>query len=255
MKKVYVCSDSMEGIYSAIYDAWKTKLEANSLGIALKKYVETELFCEYIEVVESPQKEKAVIQLIQKHLGQEAYWNIYHALLSDDPGRGDAVLGMMLEARKIARPEQIMNHLSRPKVLRVFELSSKVSNEALFFREILRFIELKSGVLFAEIEPRAEILACLGDHFSNRFPLENWMIYDRAHQTFLVHESQKKWILVKDEKLNWDAIQKSEKEGVYLKLWKEFFETIAIQERKNYKCQRNHLPLHYRKHIVEFQKE
>ena len=244
MKKVYVCSDSMEGIYSAIYDAWKTKLEANSLGIALKKYVETELFCEYIEVIESPQKEKAVIHLIQKHLGQEAYWNIYHALLSDDPGRGDAVLGMMLEARKIARPEQIMNHLSRPKVLRVFELSRKVSNEALFFREIIRFIELKSGVLFAEIEPRAEILACIGDHFANRFPLENWMIYDRAHQMFLVHESQKKWILVKDEK-----------EGLYLKLWKEFFETIAIQERKNYKCQRNHLPLHYRKHIVEFQKE
>ena len=81
------------------------------------------------------------------------------------------------------------------------------------------------------------------------------MIYDRAHHMFLVHESRKQWILVRDEKLNWDAIRKSEKEEVYLKLWKEFFETIAIQERKNYKCQRNHLPLHYRKHIVEFQKE
>ena len=224
MKRVYVCSDSMEGIYSAIYDAWKTKLEANSLGIALKKDVETELFCEYVEVVESPQKEKAVIQLIQKHLGQEAYWNIYHALLSDDPGRGDAVLGMMLEARKIARPEQIMNHLSRPKVLRVFELSRKVSNEALFFREIIRFIELKSGVLFAEIEPRAEILACLGDHFANRFPLENWMIYDRTHKMFLVHRESKPWFLIIDEELNEDmAMRISEKERTYMRMWKGFF--------------------------------
>lgn len=255
MKKVYVCSDSLEGIYSAIYDAWKTRLESNRLGIALKKYVETELFCEYIEVEENAHKEKAVIQLIQKHLGQEAYWNIYHALLSEDPWRGDAVLGMMLEARKIPRPELIMTHLSRPKVLRVFELSRKVSNEALFYREITRFMELKSGVLFAEIEPRGQILSCIADHFANRFPLENWMIYDKTHHMFLVHESRKKWVLVRDEKLDWDAIQQSEKESTYVRLWKEFFETIAIQERKNYKCQRNHLPLHYRKHIVEFQKE
>ena len=53
MKRVYVCSDTLEGMYSAIYDAWKTKLESNSLGIALKKYVEMELFCEYIEVEEA----------------------------------------------------------------------------------------------------------------------------------------------------------------------------------------------------------
>ena len=65
MKRIYVCSDTLEGMYSAIYEAWKTKLEANSLGIALKKYVEMELFCEYIEVEEAAHKEKkSVLQSV-----------------------------------------------------------------------------------------------------------------------------------------------------------------------------------------------
>ena len=39
---------------------------------------------------------------------------------------------------------------------------------------------------------------------------------------------------------------------IYTDLWKEFFETIAIKERENPRCQRTHMPLHYRKHVTEF---
>ena len=37
-------------------------------------------------------------------------------------------------------------------------------------------------------------------------------------------------------------------------LWKTFFDTIAIEERKNEKLQRNMFPLWTRKHVVEFGK-
>lgn len=39
---------------------------------------------------------------------------------------------------------------------------------------------------------------------------------------------------------------------VYAELWKTFFASIAIEERRNPKCQRNMLPLRYRKYITEF---
>ena len=100
---------------------------------------------------ESAKKAIAVENLIKKHLGDEAYWHLYHAILSGDEDKGDAVLGTMLAAKKISNSKQIMNHLSEPKVQRVFELSRKVGNEAHFFKEIVRFQELKSGVLFAKI--------------------------------------------------------------------------------------------------------
>ena len=45
MKLVYVCSDSVMGIFSGIYDAWKSGRDTNECGIALKGMLEQELFC------------------------------------------------------------------------------------------------------------------------------------------------------------------------------------------------------------------
>lgn len=254
MKKVYVCNDSVTGIFSAIYEAWKTKLLEEQVGIAIKGRMEQEFFCEYIEVEETEKKAIAVERLIRQHLGEQAYQCIYYAILAEDAKKGDAVLGAMLEAKRIPDSHRIMEHLSHPKVGRVFELSRKVSNEAHYYIEFVRFAELENGVLFSEIEPKAEVLSCLGDHFANRFPLENWMIYDKTHRTFLIHEKGKQWMLAVDVELNRDISGRlSASERLYVKLWKGFFENISIRERESYERQRQHLPLHFREHMTEFE--
>lgn len=256
MKRIYICSDSVTGIFSAIYDAWKTKLLEERLGIALKGVIDQEMFCEYFEVEESQKKAIAVENLIKRHLGSYAYWNIYHAVLSNDREKGNVILGAMLESRKIPNSKQIMEHLSHPQVQKLFELGRKVANEAHYYKEIVRFSELQNGILFSEIEPRHQILSCIGNHFTKRFPQENWMIYDKVHRMFLVHEKGKHWILAQDDDLNVDAIKWfSATEVLYVKLWKGFFESVSIKERESYERQRQHLPLHYRTHIIEFQKE
>jgi hypothetical protein len=38
----------------------------------------------------------------------------------------------------------------------------------------------------------------------------------------------------------------------YKKLWKSFFNSIAIKERENLKLQRQHCPLRRRKYMTEF---
>lgn len=254
MKQVYVCSDTVTGVFSGIYDAWKTKKKADELGIALRGQMEQELFCEYMEVEESEKKALAVARLIQKHLSYDAYWHIYHALLSDDGKKGDAVLGTMLAAREIPDSTKIMRHLTHPQVQKVFELSRRANNEAHYMIELVRFVELENGILFSQIEPKCQVLPCMADHFENRFPLENWMIYDKTNEQFLVHESQKKWILVSDVDVNLEKMTRiSHKEYVYAKLWKGFFESISIKERENYERQRQHLPIRLRKYLTEFQ--
>lgn len=60
MKTVYVCSNTVTGIYSAIYDAWKARKAEDDCTIALRGMVETELFCEYMEVEETVHKAQAV---------------------------------------------------------------------------------------------------------------------------------------------------------------------------------------------------
>lgn len=253
MKKVFVCSDTMDGIFSAIYDAWKVRNGVREVGIAIRGMLEQELFCEYAEVKEEERKVLAVRNLILQHLGEYAYWNIYHALLSHDGKKADAVLGVILEARRIPNSKRIMEHLSHADVQKVFSLSRKVTNEAHYYREFVRFSELSNGVLFSEIEPQNCIITCLGDHFTNRFPLENWLIFDRTHDMALVHEKGKQWVLVHDAKRSLHINgQYAKEEGMYVDLWKVFFESISIKERESYERQRQHLPLLYREHMTEF---
>ena len=255
MKKVFICSDTITGIYSGIYDAWKLVPKLGEVGIAIQDMVEQELFCDYIEADESEQKALAVEKLIKRHLGYEVYWNLYHAVLSHDEKKGDAILGTMLEAKEIPNSKKIMNHLTSPYVRKVFELSRAVSNEAHYHKEFVRFRELENGVLFAKINPKAQVLTCIADHFSNRLPLENWLVYDETHKMVLVHEARKHWLILIDEEMEIEKVKKySQTEKMFETLWRDFCKTISIQERENKELQRQHLPIWYRGNMVEFTK-
>lgn len=252
MKKIYVCNDTVTGIFSAIYDAWKTGPVEGECGIALKGMLEQELFCDYYQVEETQKKTQAVEQLIRKHLGPQAYWDIYHAALSWDHRKGDAILGTMIAARKLKDSTKVMEHLSHPQVEKVFELSRNVGGEAHSYKGFVRFRELMNGVLYSEIEPKNQVLTCLAPHFTDRLPQENWMIHDRNHKMFAVHESGKEWVLVWGETIDEELLgQVSDGELEYAKLWKGFCKTIAIESRKNLRCQMQHLPLRYRSCMTE----
>lgn len=252
MKTVYVCSDTITGIFSAVYDAWKDRQGEETCKIALKTALLQELFCEYRQVEETDHKAQAVENLIKKHLGRRVYWDIYHAALSYDVEKGDAILGTMLAARKLPDSTKIMEHLSHPKVEKVFELSRNVGGEAHSYKGFLRFKELAGGVLYSEITPKNQVLTCLAPHFADRLPLENWMIYDKTYQMFVVHEKEKKWVLLWNEDIDMSFVSRvSDKEREYARLWKSFVKTIAIESRTNPKCQLNHLPYRYRGDMLE----
>ena len=189
MKKIYVCNDTITGIFSAIYDAWKEGREEKECGIAIKGMLEQELFCEYILVEENLHKEQAVERLIRKHLGGQAYADIWHASLASDKDKADAIYGTMLAARRLRDSKKVMEHLSHPQVERVFELSRKVESEAHNYKGFLRFRELSGGILYGGIAPKNRILTCIAPHFANRLPQENWLIHDKTHHMYAVHEA------------------------------------------------------------------
>ncbi len=256
MRKVYICEDSVTGILSAIYDAWKEGVEEGHGSIGLKGSLEQELFCTYTEVKESEKKAVSVEKMIIRHLGMKAYWDIYHAMLSKDVMKGTAILNTMLAAKKLKNSKRIMEHLTHPMVEKVFELSRNVGGEAHLFTGFVRFRELENGILFSEISPKNRILTCIAPHFADRLSVENWMIYDKTYGEIAVHESGKRWLLVSGEELNLEKVNKvSDKEKEFSKMWKSFVDTIAIKERENPRCQMQHLPLWYRENMVEFQGE
>lgn len=255
MKRIYVCNDEVTGLFSAIYDAWRAVVVKGALecGIRFRGQISQELFCEYSEVRESEKKAAAVEKLILRNLGWYSYKMIYHAALAADDYKGDAILGAMLAAREIPDSRRIMDHLGNEWVEKVFELSRRVGDEAHQWLGFLRFLELKNGVMYAEFKPKNRVVTCVAPHFADRFPMENWMIYDRTHQECAVHEAGKQWVLVSGDGLEEEKTKLySERERDFQELWRQFTDSIAIRERENPECQLGHLPLWYRKNMTEF---
>lgn len=263
MRTIYVCEDSLTGIFSCIYEVWKRKMTAEEAGLEVGDSFERRLFCEYIFCKAEERKALAVIRMIQKNLGADVYEKISYALLSADRRKADMVFRAMLEAKKLSRKDRLMEHLGNEAVRAVFGMYRQVANEAHHYKGFVRFRELKNKTLFAKIEPKHAVLPCIAEHFADRFPQENWIIYDKTHEVFLIHEKGKRYYFLQQYmcmKGDSGSAQKiaggfSEEEMDYETLWKGFVQSISVAERENRALQNQNLPLRFRTNLVEFSKE
>lgn len=263
MRIIYVCEDSLTGIFSGIYEVWKRKMTAEEAGLEVGDSFERRLFCEYIFCKAEERKALAVIRMIQKNLGADAYEKISYALLSADRRKAEMVFRAMLEAKKLSRKDRLMEHLGNEAVRAVFGMYRQVANEAHHYKGFVRFRELKNKTLFAKIEPKHAVLPCIAEHFADRFPQENWVIYDKTHEVFLIHEKGKRYYFLQQYmcmKGDSGSAQNitggfSEEEMDYEALWKEFVQSISVAERENRALQNQNLPLRFRTNLVEFSKE
>lgn len=263
MRIIYVCEDSLTGIFSGIYEVWKRKMTAEEAGLEVGDSFERRLFCEYIFCKAEERKALAVIRMIQKNLGADVYEKISYALLSADRRKAEMVFRAMLEAKKLSRKDRLMEHLGNEAVRAVFGMYRQVANEAHHYKGFVRFRELKNKTLFAKIEPKHAVLPCIAEHFADRFPQENWIIYDKTHEVFLIHEKGKRYYFLQQYmcmKGDSGSAQNiaggfSEEEMDYEALWKEFVQSISVAERENRALQNQNLPLRFRTNLVEFSKE
>lgn len=263
MRTIYVCEDSLTGIFSGIYEVWKRKMTAEEAGLEVGDSFERRLFCEYIFCKAEERKALAVIRMIQKNLGADVYEKISYALLSADRRKAEMVFRAMLEAKKLSRKDRLMEHLGNEAVRAVFGMYRQVANEAHHYKGFVRFRELKNKTLFAKIEPKHAVLPCIAEHFADRFPQENWVIYDKTHEVFLIHEKGKRYYFLQQYmcmKGDSGSAQNiaggfSEEEMDYEALWKGFVQSISVAERENRALQNQNLPLRFRTNLVEFSKE
>ncbi len=250
---IYVCEDSLEGILTAVYEAYAGKHgHAVNQVQTISECMSQEFFATYITVETDFDKATKVANTLQRKGYHELYEHIQKAAISCYEDKGEVIYRIIILA--LAMGEKVLNHLTNPHVERLMELVRYTNNELLRQLEFLRFQELKSGVLFARINPKNAVLPFMAEHFSDRFSGENWVIADTVHRTVLVHEKEKKCSYMTMEEVDFDSLvlEMSEQEEEWKRLWKHFVDSIAIKERMNPKLQRQLLPLRYRKYMVEF---
>lgn len=248
---VLQCEDSLEGILTAVYEAFVQKKRMpeyrdGDLSICIGEGQNLQLFTTEIEVKTDLNQAYQTLNTVQKRISYRAYAQILSALCHFDPDRGNAVLGFLIHG--FAKGSRVTEDYANPYVMRVMELARKSDNEAHNFCGFLRFSDM-GRFLYGEVEPKCNILPLIKDHFDDRYPNEHYVIYDKKRKYALVHKAYGESIFVTGDEINMDF---RGRQDPFEELWKGYFEHIAIEARKNPKCQNNLLPKWYRKNMVEF---
>lgn len=254
---VFICEDSIEGILTGVYDAWA---EAVSSGqghghckLRTDYSEQMELFCVEREAAVDAEKAQKVIRTLRARLGEAVYECLCYAMASREPDKAEAVYQTIVTGFSMKQGFRVFDRVTDPYVARCFDLKRNVEREIHREVEFLRFRELENGLLLAEIHPRNDVLMYLGSHFSDRLPLENFLIYDRNRRKALIHEKEKEWYLADGVELNDETANSlSEEEEAWQELFRLFCNTIAIENRENRALQRQFLPLRCRDVMTEF---
>lgn len=156
-----------------------------------------------------------------------------------------------LAAKLLREGPGFLRNLADETLLPVLKAVRHLEGEAQLLRGFVRFSEF-SGILGGEIEPKNRVLPLLRSHFCSRFPNERFFLYDRTHREALFYARGKAVIAPLER---FEAAAPDETEAAFRRLWKRFYDTVAIKERENPRCRQTHMPKRYWGTMTEFQDE
>ncbi len=251
--KIFQCENSIDGIFTAIYQAWSSGYGHANVRIEEQcernNYNNIELFSEYNLVKTNLEQAIMVSRSIKSKISLEAYEMVCRVALSDYQGKGDLIYRFLILGFHIGK--RIIGNLSNEIVNRVFKINRYVNGEAHHLLGFIRFSEQENGILTSFIHPKNNVLTLITSHFADRLPNERFVIFDGNRDICSLHLPGRSWIIVEVPGINstyYEAIEDDE----YENLWKIFFDNIAIKERISPKLQRNNLPIRFRRDMTEF---
>lgn len=253
---ILVCEDTIEGVLTAVYRAYEWKLAPECTRVQIGQ-ADLRLFALYREVETDAALAEKVAATVRRRFGTDTWEGICHALAAEDEEKGQAVYQTIAAGLSGQIKGPLLEGLANDSVRKVFELSRHVHNEAHRMREFVRFKEVEEKLLYAHIEPGADVTALIMPHFADRFPLENFIIADHGRGIAGIHAAGKEWFLVRmdarmKERFTALSAQGTDGEQEMVELFRNFCHTIGIRERRNTKLQQQFLPLKYRAYMTEF---
>ena len=238
----YYYDGSFDGLLTVIYMAYNDR-ESNMLRVSAKAE-QLILALDDIHIITDFFKARRVEKAICEKLSQNFLNNIQTCFLSCDKNKDTMIIHTVYKALK--QGEEILNSLDE-HAFYVNKLVKQVLNERHRYLGLLRFKEMKDGIMFSTIEPKNNILPILISHFKNRMKREKIAIFDKGRKMIVYYDGKKAEIFfVESLEIEW-----SDEEIEYSELWKTFHKSISIKERENKKLQQSNLPKYYWKHLVE----
>lgn len=239
----YIYDGSFEGLLSCIYQHYYNE---NAAGIYTEDKYQPSLLVGSKKVITDEENADKVYDAILRKISAYDLRRIYKAYLSTENEKEMKILRYVVKGFKYGSKISMLH--GDDEVVAIQNIEKKINNEKERMLQFVRFSETKDGILYAEITPDHDVLELIGEHFSKRYRNEAFIIMDRNRNKGMFSQNGS-WYIGKFELK--EKPEMAEEEYEYRKLWKNYFENIAIKERKNTKCQTSHMPRRYQKNLTE----
>jgi len=235
---------SFEGFLTLVYDVYHEKLRPHCI---IKEEPKTLLFEPLHTVFTDPTKAHKVLCALQNKFTKEHYKRIFHVFLCDSLSFEMDLLAFITLGFK---DQTSLKNITIPSLFFIQRTEHELLRLAHKMYGFTRFEELEDGVLYAKIETKYNVLPFLGEHFKKRLGKHPFIIHDLARQLVFIKDDTHAKI---EQLVSFETPITSEAEATFQTLWKTFFNSVAIENRRNEKLQKSLVPLLYRTYMSEFQ--
>lgn len=239
---IYVYDGSLDGFFCCVYESiYKRQMP---YSIVPESLLEPSLIRQiYIDT--DGVKAQKVRQSVPYRICPRALELIESVFLSCLPEKELAMLRFLILGYNQGKKAAYM--LGHPDVAPLLKAEQQIGHEAHLLTGFVRFSDY-DGFLASTISPKNFVLPLLVKHFTIRYSCENFIIYDDVHKAALIYENKNAKIIPL-EHIEFPAV--SQEEEKYRSLWKQFYNTIAIQARENSRCRMTHMPKRYWHNMTE----
>ena len=243
--KDFVYDNTFEGLLTAIFYAYSEK---EPCFISKLKYYTPNMLNEVINIAIEDDKFDRVYKSIVNNLNKNVLIKIYYLFLSDIPSADT----LCLKYLKLCYKYGVNINLAKNNdiIIEVDKYCKRVTNETHRIIGFVRFKEVGPLNFYASIEPDHNILPLILNHFVERFSDQNFIIHDLKRNSAIIY-NRKDSIITEFTKEEANNFLRSNNDSTFENLWKTFYKSINIEERRNLRQQRGYMPMRYWKHLTE----
>lgn len=237
---------SFEGFLTAVFESYARKWQ--DVRICKAQSGASTLFGEVSAVVTDVPKAMRVWNGLKTRTSEAACRLFYYNYLSEIPNSEDWMLEYVRYV--FASDADVSSDYSNPAVSSIARTAKSVGREKHRMEAFVRFELTADQVYYAAIEPDFNVLPLLIKHFKSRYADQRWIIWDKKRQYGLRYDLDKVELIY--EPAASDAAGEPSQLD-YSQLWKTYFKSTNILERRNMKLHLQHVPLRYWKYLSEKQ--
>ena len=240
---IVVYDSSFEGFLTIVHEYYYAQLRPTTIE---KKAPDSLILEELVQIKTDNDKAKKVLEALKNKFTKKNFETILTIFMCDSRAFELDLLSYIIIGFKEQKQLANINH---PALFNIQNLQKEYSSLTHRMYGFVRFVELEDESLYARVETKFNILYPLARHFSKRLNNQSFIIHDIPRALAFVHSEQ--FVGIR-EIVGFEAPTVSREEEKFSKLWKHFFESVAIESRSNKKLQQQLVPLIYRTYMSEF---